>query len=237
MTPGPLETGHISPEEEFSQISRQNVWTIDRLLSDSSAPRYQVCAALPTMLPLTDVKQAPVSALSSLNLDDDTYNHLLNSDLSDLKSLLSKPGPTTSSTSSNALPPHLRDKIPSSSTSVASGPESNLPPHLRAKFAPISASVKDDAASVTSSTDASLPTTLREASSHAGSSGTRSFNAWDANGAQHRIKPTRPETDSDTASLADELQDDDPNVIGDWENTAPVFQPGKKAGWIKGRDV
>lgn len=44
VTPGPLETGHISPEEEFSQISRQNVWTIDGLLSDTNAPRYQVCA-------------------------------------------------------------------------------------------------------------------------------------------------------------------------------------------------
>jgi hypothetical protein len=163
----------------------------------------------------------------------------LNSDLFDLKSLLSKPASTTSSTTSNALPPHLRGKIPSSSTSVASEPESVLPPHLRARFASRTSSAKDDAASVTSSTDTSLPTTLREASSVAGSAGARSFNAWDKNGAQHRLKPTRfeSESESDTASLADESQDDDPNLIGDWENTAPVFQPGKNAGWVKGRDV
>lgn len=121
---------------------------------------------------------------------------------------------------------------------MVSEPENSLPPHLRAKIASRAASVKDDAASVSSSTDMSLPTTLREAASESGSTGARSFNAWDSSGTQHRLRQAgRSTSTSETASVIEDLQDD-PNVVGDWEDTAPVFQRAtRRGGWNHTGDV
>ncbi len=159
-------------------------------------------------------------------------------DFLDLTSIAGRSASSRPPSTTNVLPPHLRHKVPPSSASVTSDSENSLPPHLRTKIASKESSVKDDTASVSSSAALSLPTTLREAASTAGSAGVRSFNAWDESGAHHRLKPTRSSTTaSETASVIEDLQDD-PNVVGDWQDTTPVFQPAcRKGGWNSNKDV
>ncbi|KAJ2969323.1 hypothetical protein NQ176_g8724 [Zarea fungicola] len=230
VTPGPLETGHISPEEEQQHSLKHRMFGCPNFFDndDDLVPR------------------APITSMSSLGLDDDdgTFDDL------SLSGILSK-ADTYSTTSS--LPPHLRHKAStnaSASASVASaapseisssnGREPSLPPHLVNRFKAMSGA----GSSASSTIGMSLPTTLLESDSDADSVVNRSFNAWDPNGMYARRGRSTADSldDSTDDSVGSEsLAETDPNVVGSWDKVAaaPALDPStrRKGGWVKGSEM
>lgn len=190
-----------------------------------------------THKPLAPIPQAPITAMSSLGLDDSEYAEALETmSISDLLSLIG--GSSAKTSTSTNLPPHLRHKAPAGSpTSTSASQGGSLPPHLRDKYRTAKTTM-----SATSSTagDVSLPSTLLESDSEGGSIANRSFNAWPPDGRHHRQKPTKSEnTDSDTASTSSRsVAATDPNVVGDW-SAVPLKNPTpvRKGGWVRGPEV
>ncbi|KAJ6788313.1 hypothetical protein PWT90_05125 [Aphanocladium album] len=225
LTPGPLETGHISPEEEQQQMLRQRFFTSE------------------DFLPYDDdedlVPRAPITILSGF--DEEAISKAMGK--ASVAEFLSHTGDMSSTRSvasrSSQLPPHLRSKAPSeasmsacvSETSSVHGDTAPLPPHLRAKYGHLASS----SAASSSAGNTSMPTTLRDADSDAASMMHRSFNAWDPSGnmARRKADSVTNDTMSETASAS--TQNDDPNVVGDWTKvTGPkTTLPKGRARWGK----
>ncbi|KAM0261024.1 hypothetical protein ACHAQJ_002463 [Trichoderma viride] len=229
VIPAPLETGHISIEEERGEMWPATFVDSSDFFSDDILP------------------QAPVTGLSSLGLEDLDPSHF------DVASLLSAPsedsvfGGVAGTTSSYSLPPHLRGKIPgSASASMASAEKSKnaetssqsslmrqLPPHLRGIMMQqsILAQHQNDP-SVSGETEynpgsISTATTAREMKV-----ATRprrvSFNAWDPKGIPHRgIK-------SVTASS---FADNSVGAVSDAGQSPTYPEVQGKGGWAKSKHV
>ncbi|KAJ4151017.1 hypothetical protein LMH87_011737 [Akanthomyces muscarius] len=215
LTPGPLETGHISPEEEEQQMLKNRF-----LLSNDFFDGED--EGLP---------QAPVTAFSSLGLDESYATAVGSTSIGELLSRFDD----TYSTRSN-MPPHLEGKAAASAaasetSSVAgSSSEVTLPPHLRGKYKTMSAAASSAASSTAG--DLSLPTTLLDTDSDVASI-VNNFNAWGPNG---ELQRRRPDSVLDSAaSLSSEAvsaENNDPNVVGDWTRvgkpkSAVLSRPGK----------
>lgn len=206
------------------------------LLSPSS-PRFpcltiSVCPCLSfTTTSLTPVPQAPVTAFSSLGLDESYATAVGSTSIGELLSRFDD----TYSTRSN-MPPHLEGKAAASAaasetSSVAgSSSEVTLPPHLRGKYKTMSAAASSAASSTAG--DLSLPTTLLDTDSDVASI-VNNFNAWGPNG---ELQRRRPDSVMDSAaSLSSEAvsaENNDPNVVGDWTRvgkpkSAVLSRPGK----------
>ncbi|KGQ08681.1 hypothetical protein BBAD15_g5993 [Beauveria bassiana D1-5] len=211
LTPGPLETGHISPEEEQQQALRQRF-----LLSQDFFPDDDDDDDDDDLIPQTNKavmkNQAPITAFASLGLSEESCLRAVGS------------------AKSAAIDEFLSRADDASSTlSVV------LPPHLRSKYKAVS-----EAASSASSTagDMSLPTTLLESDSDTASIVSRSFNAWGPDGGLQRRFADSVASSSVAGSshAATSVTEEDANVVGDWSRVrAPKTAglPKRKGGWPK----
>ncbi|KAJ3483039.1 hypothetical protein NLG97_g7407 [Lecanicillium saksenae] len=212
LTPGPLETGHISPEEENIQMLRQRFRT--------SADFADCDVDDENLLP-----RAPITGLASLGLDEEAVTKALGKDTID--AFLSN------------LPPHLRSKAASvasfsanvSETSSVQNDGASLPHYQRTRYNALS--------SVSSTTEEmSLPITLREANPDVESTSHRSYNAWGPGGDMERRKITTSVTDDSMSATAStmSIQNADPNIVGDWSKvTGPRVEPQRRSRW--GKDI
>ncbi|KAK5989291.1 hypothetical protein PT974_10804 [Cladobotryum mycophilum] len=239
VTPAPLETGHISAEEQRKEVWKGNFVDSTDFFSDDIRP------------------QAPVTDAGSLGLDD--LANRSDVDLNDIiaESTMSSGASVTGSSvsvatsSHKSLPPHLQAKMgalklndaqsheskavssAASSTTGRSVPIRNLPPHLRAKWASAApsgtASTTSDG-NVDGSGSVSTATTLREEKENEKYRRV-AFNAWDSSGRKHHgIKAPTTATVS-SSSVSGESGD-----LG-WEASGPINQPviraTGKAKWAK----
>ncbi|RFU74384.1 stc1 domain-containing [Trichoderma arundinaceum] len=234
VVPAPLETGHISIEEERGEMWPATFVDSTDFFADDLLP------------------QAPVTGLSSLGLDD------LDTSSIDMTALLSRRsgssvsgGPSESGAAlGRALPPHLRGDIAGSrSVSVTSATEESknetassgpsklnkLPPHLRGLMQP--PPVVDDASDCAVSSDyyydpssVSTATTAREAK--AAKPRRVSFNAWDPKGIPYRgIK-------SVTASSAAGTSAGPVSDVGGEAQSPPKQPEGQSKGkWVRTKDI
>ncbi|KAL7955277.1 Stc1 domain-containing protein [Trichoderma compactum] len=176
VVPAPLETGHISIEEERGEAWPARFIDSSDFFSDDAYP------------------QAPVTGYSSLGLEDDEVASIIDG---------SAPSEYSASeaSSSRALPPHLRGSIGQERSSLASSTNGrntsdkssfvqHLPPHLRPLVQNgLSLDASSDYAASSefgeNPSSVSTATTAREARFERKARRV-SFNAWDPNGIQHR---------------------------------------------------
>ncbi|KAH6603895.1 stc1 domain-containing [Trichoderma cornu-damae] len=248
VIPAPLETGHISIEEERGEMWPASFVDSTDFFSDDLLP------------------QAPVTGLSSLGLDD------LDACSVDMNSLLSAPSDSfasagaseAGSTSRRPLPPHLRGMLAgtgttltslsierlentglgsSSSSSSIRPPRRGLPPHLRGitaikpppcdtygdgdEDAASDCAVMSDGSYEPSSI--STATTAREEARAADKLRQVSFNAWDPKGMKHRgiRSVTASSVTGDSATAAS-------NAGDEAQSSAKEQSKGK---WAKAKDT
>ncbi|KAM3530132.1 hypothetical protein MY4038_005068 [Beauveria bassiana] len=110
LTPGPLETGHISPEEEQQQALRQRF-----LLSQDFFPDDDDDDDDDDLIP-----QAPITAFASLGLSEESCLKAVRSAKSAAIDEFLSRADDASSTRSVVLPPHLRTKYKAVSEAASS---------------------------------------------------------------------------------------------------------------------
>ncbi|KAH6983329.1 Stc1 domain-containing protein [Ilyonectria sp. MPI-CAGE-AT-0026] len=225
VTPAPLETGHISVEEENVGVWQNNFESNVDFFEDDGLPK------------------APISDLSSLGLNDldlfgnsDNVGSAILSHILDQRSAkerhiadtASVSGESIYTSSVSVLPPHLAGLSKASesgpkSTSGASEAtresrgSSTLPPHLRGSV-PQSSSARS----------VSTATTVRKDKEERAQSRAIPFNAWGPTGKPYQaIKDptisTMSSATSEKSSVKANIQDD-PNIIGDWD-FPPLGEP------------
>ncbi|PNY19934.1 Uncharacterized protein TCAP_07462 [Tolypocladium capitatum] len=258
VTPAPLETGHLSIEEDNLEV-----WQQDYVESTD-------------FFPGDDLPQAPITELSSLGLADHEVLDQVDAGLSSrsgsavgrvatlvsgtysgaASGSASQIGRQRATLSAASLPPHLRGNAsgaPLGSTSTnsetssvtgfggqrapsVSGSESVshgaafIPPHLRSR---VSAAYPGAAGQGRGPGSVSTATTLREARELEKENRKASFNAWGPDGRQ--VKGVKSPTvsssaDEDSASVA---ESNDTNVANEWQTIHPKTKLGKKP---RGRD-
>ncbi|KAM6480680.1 Stc1 domain-containing protein [Trichoderma sp. SZMC 28011] len=217
VVPAPLETGHISIEEERGEAWPARFIDSTDFFSDDAYP------------------QAPVTGYSSLGLED-----------GEVASIMDGSAPSeysgSEASSSRALPPHLRGSIGQYRHSMASSTDGrsgsnkssfvqHLPPHLRPLVQQgLSMDAPSDAASSEfgeNPSSISTATTAREARFEKKARRV-SFNAWDPNGIQHRGFRSTTESSAIGTSEADEEEDSLPNppsqARGKWPKVVRMSQ-------------
>ncbi|KAL7941048.1 Stc1 domain-containing protein [Trichoderma barbatum] len=208
VVPAPLETGHISIEEERGEAWPARFVDSTDFFTDDVYP------------------QAPITGLSSLGLEDGEVASIL--DASAHHGTPSEHAASEAS-SSRALPPHLRGSVAEerfSLTRSTDGPSAssrssfvqNLPPHLRPLMqqalpldAPSDYTVNSELGDNPSSI--STATTAREARL-AAKPRRVSFNAWDPNGVPHRGFKSVTDSSAMETSDAGVEEDGPPNQAG-----------------------
>ncbi|OAQ97072.1 hypothetical protein LLEC1_00957 [Akanthomyces lecanii] len=215
LTPGPLETGHISPEEEEQQMLKHRFVLSNDFFDDGD----------------DGLPQAPVTALSSLGLDE-SYAGAIGS--ASIRELLSQVDDTFATRCNMQM--YLNGRAASSvaasdaSSVAAGGSEVTLPPHLRGKYKAMSGAASSAASSTAS--ELSLPTTLLDTDTDAASI-VNNFNAWGPDGELKRRR--RDSLVGSAPSLSSEAvsaENDDPNVVGDWTT---VGKPKSAARATRGK--
>ncbi|XWW93494.1 hypothetical protein V2A60_001427 [Cordyceps javanica] len=212
LTPGPLETGHISPEEEQQQMLRQRFTLSEDFFSDDDlAP------------------QAPITAFASLGLDE-SYAKAVGA--ASISELLSRDWKARHDSRDNSGIGN-GNKDDDKDSSAAASTRSMLPPHLRAKYKAASEAASTSAQSTVG--DMSLPTTLLDSDSDAASIANRPFNAWGPNGEMERRHAGSASSAPASSSAA---VSDDPNVVGDWSHSsgklaASALPRRGRGGWPK----
>ncbi|KAL7930124.1 Stc1 domain-containing protein [Trichoderma chlorosporum] len=212
VVPAPLETGHISVEEESGEAWPARFVDSTDFFSDDAYP------------------QAPVTGLSSLGLEDGEVASILDANT---HNSASSEYAASEASSSRALPPHLRGSIGQGRSSLApsiDGPNvsnrssfvQNLPPHLRPlmqRGLPPGAPSESAASSDFGDNPGSISTATTAREARLGDRPRRvSFNAWDPNGIQHRgIKSA---TNSSAVGTSD---------AGGEENSSPCLNQGSQA--------
>ncbi|KAJ4310647.1 hypothetical protein N0V84_010858 [Fusarium piperis] len=236
VTPSPLETGHVSIEEQ-----NQDVWVRDFANAD--------------FFDDTDLPRAPVTGLEGLGLTDlestadgTRANQILSEVLtrdgsaSASASAHSLAGGDTASVADDAmstvtrLPPHLAGKISTKANSVVSSSvattsnlkqHNELPPHLRGPGSISTAS------------------TVRKDREEAAKARQVPYNAWDSAGKKHQAikNPTVMSSSGASAlSSADKSEYSNPNLVGDWSDvpnalTAEPVTRGGKSKWPKSSEL
>ncbi|KAK7424259.1 hypothetical protein QQX98_000527 [Neonectria punicea] len=229
VTPLPLETGHISAEEENTDPWQSDFVDNADFFEDDGLPR------------------APICGLDSLGLEDlDLYGLSGTEAGAMLSSVLAKSSAEGQSKADRAsvsgqstasikgLPPHLAGQSqgrPSGTKSISGASEATgssrsvvpLPPHLLNR----------------PTQSVSTATTVREDKEKQEKSRQIPFNAWDRAGRQHQV--VKDPTNSFHSSAASSKSNsklrvhDDPNVIGEWDFTLVELPEtrGGKGGWAK----
>ncbi|UKZ78386.1 hypothetical protein TrVFT333_006123 [Trichoderma virens FT-333] len=211
VVPAPLETGHISIEEERGEAWPARFIDSSDFFSDDAYP------------------QAPVTGPSSLGLEDGEVASIFGASSEYSASEVS---------SSRALPPHLRGSVgqerfsltPSTDGSQASNRLSfvqHLPPHLRPLMqqghqldAPSDYTGNSEFGDHPSSI--STATTTREA--RFGAKPRRvSFNAWDPSGIQHRAFKSATNSSATGTSLAGDEENGSQNPTGQAKGKWPTI--------------
>ncbi|PTB75228.1 hypothetical protein M440DRAFT_1431759 [Trichoderma longibrachiatum ATCC 18648] len=199
VIPAPLETGHISIEEE-----RGEMWPA-QFVDDTDFFSHDV------------YPQAPVTGLSSLGLDENDVASLLDS-----RSQAGAPSEYAASeaSSSRPLPPHLRGSIAGSKKSLTPSTDQphagassrssfvqQLPPHLRPfvqqALVPDASSHSAVGSEFGDTGSISTATTAREARAKVRRI---SFNAWDPKGVAHRAAKTATESSATATSETTESE-------------------------------
>ncbi|KAM0425197.1 hypothetical protein ACHAPT_009514 [Fusarium lateritium] len=231
VTPTPLETGHVSVEEESAET-----WTRDFANADFFNDG--------------DLPQAPVTSLEGLGLNElgptvgpERFSQLLSEVLTidgstsghSLASVESSSVADEGMSTTGRLPPHLADKVSTKANSVANSSIStanlkqhtSLPPHLRGPGSISTAS------------------TVRKDREETQRSRQVTYNAWDSTGKQHQaVKNPTATNSSATSSMScsDKNEYDNPNLVGDWNMVPPVEEPepetrGPKSKWPKASEI
>ncbi|RSL69997.1 hypothetical protein CEP54_001964 [Fusarium duplospermum] len=230
VTPSPLETGHVSVEEE-----NEGVWVRDFANADFFGD--------------TNLPRAPVTGLSGLGLtelestaDGTRANQILSEVLTRDGSTSSQSlvGGDTASVADEAmstitrLPPHLAGKVSTKANSVVSSvatsnlkQHTELPPHLRG------------AGSI------STASTVRKDREEATKARQVQYNAWDPTGKKHQAikNPTVMSSSGASAlSSADKSEYSNPNLIGDWSDVSGALdaEPATRGGsskWPKSSEL
>ncbi|UKZ96171.1 uncharacterized protein TrAFT101_010971 [Trichoderma asperellum] len=232
VVPAPLETGHISVEEERGEMWPASFVDDTDFFSDDLLP------------------QAPVTGLSSLGLGD------IDPSLLDISSILSsrlahsasgavaKPGP-------KYISPHLKVKMAKSETTFISPVEKpkdadtssqaslrkQLPPHLRGIMMQQStpsqhANASDYAPSESDFNPSSISTATTAREMKDASKPRRvSFNAWDPTGVPHRnVKSLTASSIVDSSSKA-------PSDAGEGQTSSANFGVSGRNNWVKSKDM
>ncbi|KAL6695597.1 Stc1 domain-containing protein [Trichoderma pleuroticola] len=216
VVPAPLETGHISIEEERGEAWPARFIDSSDFFSDDAYP------------------QAPVTGYSSLGLED-----------GEVASIMDGSAPSeyvaSETSSSRALPPHLRGSIGQDRHSLASSTDGrntsskssfvqHLPPHLRPLVQQgLSLDASSDASSEYGGNPSSISTatTAREARFEKKARRV-SFNAWDPNGNQFRGFKSNTDSSAVGTSEADGEEDTCPNpssqARGKWPKIVRMSQ-------------
>ncbi|KAL6898711.1 hypothetical protein GGI43DRAFT_408387 [Trichoderma evansii] len=233
VVPAPLETGHISVEEERGEMWPATFVDDTDFFSDNLLP------------------QAPVTGLSSLGLGDIDPSRL---DISSIPS--SRPAHSTSGTAAKPAPkyisPHLKVNMTKSQTTFISSVEKpkdaetssqaslrkQLPPHLRGTMmqqpAPCQHAndTSDYAASESDFHPSSISTATTAREMMDASKPRRiSFNAWDPTGIQHR------NVKSLTASSVASSSIKAPSDAGREQGSSPYAGVSGKGKWVKSKDT
>ncbi|KAL7908127.1 Stc1 domain-containing protein [Trichoderma velutinum] len=222
VVPAPLETGHISIEEERGEAWPARFIDSTDFFSDDAYP------------------QAPVTGYSSLGLEDGEVASIIEGSAQH-----STPSEYSASeaSSSRALPPHLRGSIGQERRSMASSTDGrnasnkssfvqHLPPHLRPLMQQgLSLGAPSDYATNSefgeNPSSISTATTAREARIEAKTRRV-SFNAWDPNGIQYRGFKSATDSSAMGTSDADDEENSSPNppsqARGKWAKTVRMSQ-------------
>lgn len=235
VTPAPLETGHVSIEEQ-----NQDIWVRDFANAD--------------FFDDTDLPRAPVTGLEGLGLTDleSTADGTRANQI--LSEVLTRDGSASASTATRSLvggdtasvadeamstvtrlPPHLADKVSTKANSIVSTSVATsnlkhhheLPPHLRGPGSISTAS------------------TVRKDREEAARARQVTYNAWDPSGKKHQAikNPTVMSSSGASAlSSADKSEYSNPNLVGDWSDvsgalTAEPATRGGKSKWPKSSEV
>ncbi|KAM5350470.1 hypothetical protein ACJ41O_006975 [Fusarium nematophilum] len=224
VVPSPLETGHISVEEESEDAFSRDFIDNASFFDDD------------------DLEQATMAASRN-------GRSAANTTFSDTSSVAGGARSTTS-----RLPPHLEEKLSSLSVSTRSVADTSdrqtgdihrsnfqLPPHLRNTIRTETASeTGPPPASGSAAGSVSTATTVRNEQLLAANSRKIPYNAWDSAGNQHRAakQPTVVSSTASASSIA-ENSNKDTNLIGDWNMPAPQESqvPEGRGKWPKASEV
>ncbi|EEU42643.1 uncharacterized protein NECHADRAFT_84098 [Fusarium vanettenii 77-13-4] len=232
VTPSPLETGHVSVEEENEGVWARDFANAD-FFGDSDLPRAPVTGL--EGLGLTELESTAEGTRANqilsevLTRDGSTSSH-------------SRVGADTASVADDAmstitrLPPHLASKVSTKANSVVSSvatsnlkQHNELPPHLRGPGSISTAS------------------TVRKDREETAKARQVQYNAWDPAGKKHQaIKNPTVMSSSGASALSSadksEYSNSNPNLIGDWSDVPNALEaePATRGGnskWPKSSEL
>ncbi|KAJ4124371.1 hypothetical protein NW754_000069 [Fusarium falciforme] len=233
VTPSPLETGHVSVEEENEGVWARDFANADFFGDTDALPRAPITGL--GGLGLTELESTAEGTRANqilsevLTRDGSTSSHSVVGAAGDTASVADEAMSTIT-----RLPPHLAGKVSTKANSVVSSvatsnlkQHNELPPHLRGPGSISTAS------------------TVRKDREETAKARQVQYNAWDPTGKKHQaIKNLTVMSSSGASALssADKSEYSNPNLIGDWSDVPNALEaePATRGGnskWPKSSEL